>query len=226
MDTCTNLHFTQSNASFGRLDVANLKKNNPGRPSVSPLMFNPLKNGAKLQWLSQVMLLCFQILSGCKNSRKSQERQYEANILSPPYFSLVTYYPNISPPQKSAMYFPKLILSKLSLVPMWLVYFFLFLSPLSFSQLCFLYSQHSEGNCCPSPCWGQKGDRCLFLVWADLNFIEGELPQFLWWGVNLLIWWPHQGMFLVGTLTLTLPSHGYTPKISDHIGLLKLPNDV
>ena len=63
MDTCTNLHFTQSNASFGRLDVANLNKNNSGFPSLSQLIFNALKNWAKLQWLSQVILLCFQILS-------------------------------------------------------------------------------------------------------------------------------------------------------------------
>ena len=150
MDTCTNLHFTQSNASFGRLDVANLNKNNSGLPSLSQLIFNPLKNWAKLQWLSQVMLLCFQILSQLIFFGKVRKENSWQMFSSLPTFQW-WHVRQINSPRQKCHKFPIIFPSQFSVVGA--VGVFVCISPVchSSTQLCFLYSQLSEGNCCLCP---------------------------------------------------------------------------
>ena len=118
------------------------------------------------------MLLCFQILSGCTNSRKSQERKYKANVLSPSYFSLVTYYANISPLTKVQCIFKNSFRPSCLWCRWYIFVYFTCLSPLS--QLCFLYSQLPEGNCCPSPFLGHRGGKWVFLASAEWDLTAGE----------------------------------------------------
>ena len=75
--TLTNVHFTQSNASFGRLDVANLNKNNFDSILVSSYIQNTQKRGQALMAVTSHVVMFPNIVHEKKIKKKSRKKMQE-----------------------------------------------------------------------------------------------------------------------------------------------------
>ena len=92
MEPCTNLHFTQSNASFGRQLAACKSEQKQSQPLflVSPYIQKHSKTGPRSNGYHKSF--CF-VSKYCPWKKLGKDRQIFPPLL---YFSLVTYHANIS----------------------------------------------------------------------------------------------------------------------------------